>query len=160
MQGNVNRKAVSKALLNLLTSAYTWNSTPRRVAVVPQAPPASDLPALFLVCPKERQEQSQAWGLPVYQRRYGCLIYFKTDSVRGDDSAADEADDILDGIDAAMQQGPFVKGVPTLPPNMPQTLGNLVTQCYISGDIQIIGAPARLGNYAVITIPITTITGS
>lgn len=144
---NQPRKAVSRALFNLLAGAYPFARS-ERVAVPPSSVPPTDQPALFLVKPIENDSEPQAYGAKRYDQRYGALVYLQADAVLGSTDHVDLLDDITDALDNALQ-APF--------PGQPQTLGGLVAQCAIDGPIKIVSA--TIGQMCVLVIPITVTTG-
>lgn len=158
----VGRANVSLALLQLLTTAYPWANTPSRVAELPENIPANTMPALFLVIPREKSTQQDAFGLQRIERRYGAVVYCKKDSVRGAQMfLTDEMESILDSIDLCLKQGPLNKsGMPLNPPMGSQTLGGLVTNCWYDGEAQLVNASTNTGQFAVLAVPITVLIGN
>jgi hypothetical protein len=144
---NTPRKTISRALFNLLAPAYPF-ARAAKTAEVPSGVAPIDQPAMFLVKPGENEAEPQALGAKRYEIHYGCLVYLQADAVRGSEDHLDVLDDITDALDKALQ-APF--------PGSPQTLGGLVVQCGIDGEIKIVSS--ILGQMCVLVIPITVLTG-
>jgi len=142
----VPRKQVSHALFTLLKNSYAWNTADPRLQV-PDDVTAMAQPAMFLVKPQEHLSQQETFMLPVYKLSYHILISLRADGSPEDISAEDQMDDILDAVESALMPHPGEY----------QTLGGLVTHCWIDGTISI-DTPV-LFQQCAIWIPITVVVG-
>jgi hypothetical protein len=142
----VPRKQVSAALYTLLQGAYAWGLANPRLKL-PQQVPANQQPALFLVKPKENISQNPARFLPTYNLQYYALVIVRSDALPSDVLAESLMDDILDSIEGALMPNP----------GEPQTLGGLVNNCWIEGDITI-DTPVLFPQCAI-WVPITVKVG-
>lgn len=124
----VTRKAVTAALYSILKGAYAWQTADPRL-MLPDDLAANQQPALFLVKTKERVDQSN-FAMPKYLLSYYALILVRAAGVPEDltNTAETRLDDILDAVDTALQAPRRGE---------PQTLGGLVTNCWIDGEITI-----------------------
>lgn len=102
-------------------------------------------PAFYLCYLGESVSQPQAWGAIEYRLRYLALMYFKT-SPNGAQEAEDISFTILDALDGFLSQ-----------PGNPQTLGNLVAQAYIDGEVMLDNG--IIDQTIVLKVPITVLTG-
>ena len=148
----VPRKQISTALFNLLAGCYPWKTADPRLQL-PEEFPAGQQPALFLVKPQEHldQEASANFTMVKYTLSYFALILVYSSSVGigpGDFSAEDLMSDILDAVDNAII-GPRL--------GESQTLGGLVTNCYIEGEI-FIDTPVFF-EHCAIWVPIKVVVG-
>jgi len=144
---NVARSAVTTALYDILKNAYAWASTDIR-AKAPGQLNNFDQPSMFLIKPAENINQKQALGLPIYNLTYFCLVFAKSsDSVPDATYLEQIFDNMLDSIEAALM--PVIGDL--------QTLGGLVTHCYINGTIHI-DSPV-INPQGAMWIPITVLTG-
>ena len=117
---------------------------------LPEELAAGQQPALFLVKPQEHIDQF-SMAMPIYKLTYYALILVYSPSVGigpGEFSAEQLMDDILDAVDGALQ-------APRL--GEKQTLGGLVENCYIDGDVSI-DTPVFF-EHCAIWVPIKVITG-
>ena len=158
----LGRARISQALLSLLATAYPWGNTPSLVAELPENVSANQLPALFLVIPREKADQDQNFGQQRYQRKYGAIVYLKKDTIRGAQMFFSPlVEGLLDALDLCIRQGPMTAaGQPTNPPQCAQQLGGLVTHCWYDGEAQLINASTNVGQLAVLTVPITVLVGN
>jgi hypothetical protein len=124
------RKEISAALFNLVKNAYPWKTCLPRMKLGDDLP-ANMQPAAFLVKPREviGQDQSMGFGTPTYKLTYYILVLIRASATPEDTgtTAEDIMDDILDALDRMF--------LPYL--GAPNTLGGIVTNCYLSGDVQI-----------------------
>lgn len=135
----INREPIAAALFAKLAAVPGLVTTGRRMKHWNDVP-APMQPALF------QQETSQAAqytiGQPtVWRLHYDVAVYARTD---GGLVPGTIVNPLLDAIEAALA-GPFE--------GMPQTLGGLVTACYIDGTIET--DEGTLGDQLVALIPIT-----
>jgi hypothetical protein len=146
---NGTRTAISTALFNLLKNAYAWNLADQRLQV-PDNLDQESQPAMFVMKSKENvtQRGGMDFAMPVYKLSYAVLITLMAGATPETTTAESQLDAILDAVDAALQSPR--KGEP-------QTLGGLVTNCWIEGDIQI-DTPV-LFQQCSIWIPITVLVG-
>ena len=122
------REQVMVALYALLSAAYPWGSTSRRLKLWDEVPLASR-PALFLFegCP-----QTYRWGqsvaFPIITMQADVVIY--TDCKDPNIIGATQINDICDALDAALAP-PTTGRYPDR-----QTLGGLVDHCRLDGEVR------------------------
>lgn len=145
----VARKLISQTLFAQLESAYPWARAERGTEIWSNVAPV-DQPFLGLICPHEAASQPQSWGLTRWERFYFALIYLRRDQMPLEEGQyfSDLVDDMLDAIDLALL------GTPKGEAN---TLGGLVTQCSIDGDVMV--NSGLLDNQSVILVPIHVVVG-
>jgi hypothetical protein len=147
----VPRKQVTAALFKLLADCYPWVTADPRLQL-PEDLPGGQQPALFLVKPQEHLDaEPPSFMMPKYTLTYFALILVYSPSVgigAGEFSAEDLMADILDAVDDALIGPRFGE---------PNTLGGLVTNCFISGDI-FIDTPVFF-EHCAIWVPIKCIVG-
>ena len=147
---NVPRNDVTTALFNLLNGCYPWVTSNIRLRL-PQSVPSGQQPSMFLAKIREEFNQTKTNYLTSYTLHYMAFILVKSDSLPGTlPSAESEMDQILDAIDSILFKTP--QG-----PGMPQTLGGLVTNCWIEGEV-LIDSPVLFSQCAI-WIPINVLTG-
>lgn len=151
---NVSRKSVNQALFNLLINAplpapWVFGTTGRRLIHFSKLPQGNQ-PALFLVEGHEQVAQPKAYGMSVYKLSFDIVIYFRVDASPAPDVVpSDELDDLLDGIDSVLN-----------PKGAPQTLGGLVTNCWIDGTVLRFEGLDGVATQGLVVIPVSVITGS
>jgi hypothetical protein len=145
----VPRRQISQALFAQLRTAYNWARSERGTEIWSNVAPV-DQPFLGLLCPREAASEPQAWGLTRWERFYFAMIYMRRDQAPLEEGEyfSDLIDDLLDAIDKVLA-GDL--------PGEANTLGGLVTQCTIEGDIMV--DAGILDNQAVILVPIHVIVG-
>lgn len=143
------RRQISQALFARLQKAYSWARSERGAEIWSNISPV-DQPFLGLLCPRESASQTQAWGETRWERFYFAMVYLRRDQMPLEDGQyfSDLVDDMLDSIDASLA-GDL--------PGEANTLGGLVTQCAIDGDINV--DSGILDNQAVILVPIHVVVG-
>ena len=146
------REDVFNALFALLKTAtppvsLTWGLVGRRLQHWDNVPPA-DQPCLFLQAGPQNASQP-TWGLPTWKLQAQVFIYFRCDGSVSQDYPPDTlVNGFIDAIETAV--APQVQGDL-------QTLGGLVTHCYINGEIMFdSGISDQQG---VIVIPIEILSG-
>ena len=149
-----SRKAIAAALLTQLTSGGQFTTYGRRNAAPEQAA-SPGKPGLFLIKPRESYKyanEEQHGVPPVRDMEFLAAMY--TD-VGADATAvpADVIDDLLDAIDTAL--APPV--LDQLQNGGRQTLGGLVYDCRIEGDVEL--APGDEQGKGQVAIPIRVILG-
>ncbi len=147
------REQVSLALFNLLTSAYDFATTSRRMQILTDIASANK-PALYLDEEFETHSRDKHPVPAVRHINYKVYIFTQADQSIGSDPAdvpVTQMNNIFDLIDP-LQDG-ILKPDDTLQNR--QTLGGLVYDCYIEGVVNKI--PGDLDNQGVITIPIRVI---
>lgn len=137
----MTREAIYSALFAKLAAIHGVRMCSRRLKGWSDVP-ATEQPALFMVQSEEEPDQDEArptiWRLSVD-------VYVYCNSGRDPSvTPATEMNGILDEIEAAIA-GPF--------PGQPQTLGGLVSHCWISDKIETDGG--ALDEQAVAIVPIT-----
>lgn len=157
-----SRESIYNALLQVLAAATwsdpSWNLpnggsvttfalSGRRILPLEQVPQAS-MPALFLAqWPSEKAEQNKAWGLTRWHLKAQALIVFMVDTTISETSIpATRGNVILDAIEKALN-----------PYQERQTLGNLVENCWIDGEV--IHADGSDDGRAMMLVPISIISG-
>ena len=147
----VTRKAIAAALLKQLNVGDQFAATGRRDNKPEQAA-SPERPGIFLLKPREVYSYGadQHGVPPVREFHYQALMY--TD-IGSDQTAvpADLVDDLLDVIDAALAPG-FVDQVNN---GGRQTLGGLVYDCRVEGDVEL--APGDVQGKGMVLIPIHVI---
>ena len=154
---NVPRKQIATALLSLLQGAnanislgsakFQQGAITRKPLVFASTPPASQ-PAMYVVHAEEEGSQNFAFGATKWAMWFVLVIYFKPDA----SSAGipdDIADAILDGIEETLSAGPQAER---------QTLGGIVTNCYIQGRVTI-GTTAADTQQMFMLVPVKVDTG-
>jgi hypothetical protein len=147
------RTAVFQAVYNLLANAYPWSSAQRRL-VVPNNIAPGDQPALVVVYIGDAQSQGQAFQAIRKEYRLAAGVYIRADSEEPP-YVSDTICEILDAIDIA-----FEKTNPDgseKPLGQQQTLGGLVTNCWIDGEVFVDNE--ALQQQCVVGIPIRAVTG-
>ena len=122
------REQAMIALFNLLTSAYSFNYTSRR-PITASGLATLSMPALLLIDDDEEHVKGKYVTPAIRTLSCAAWIFIST----GQDVSITPAtllNNIIDLID------PVSNGVLKPGPNGRQTLGNLVTDCYIEGKVQ------------------------
>jgi hypothetical protein len=139
----VNREAIMQALLTLVRQAAGFVTTGRRLEWISKA---AGLPALYVIQTDNEYERHGTTFPPKLTIGAEIWIYAETDPQQPPGAALNP---LLDAVEQALQP-PFPGGA--------QTLGGLVTHCWIGGDD---GQKARLeiweghaGERAAAIIPI------
>jgi hypothetical protein len=149
----VTRKQIAAALLALLNSSNTFPTIGRRL-VDPEQIGGGNFPALFLIKGTEKYHyDGEGETLPPV-RVMDFEAYILTDYTATPSAVpADAIDDLLDAIDTAL--------APSMLDQMQngnrQTLGNLVYNCTIDGDIKL--APGDSIGKGEVLIPIRVTLG-
>ena len=153
---NVPREQIAQALLTLLQGINTnisygpaqfpAGSITRRGAIWSKTAPANQ-PCLYVVQVAEHTSQESAFG----ENRW--VLYFTLEVYAQADAASAAVPDtlinaILDGIELTIQSKP--KG-------MPQTLGGIVTNCWIEGEI-VLGT-GQIETQLMMLVPVRIVTG-
>jgi hypothetical protein len=148
---NVSREAVAAALFTQLAGTKIggvspFNTTGRRARIWSDLSPG-DQPAMFLIHTGEQAVQNQAPGLTKWMLHFEVLIYARVDP--SPSSTPDTfINAILDALDAQMQ---------TTPPGERQTLGGVIYNAWIEGQIFI--DTGILDQQIAILVPIRVMTG-
>lgn len=153
-----SREAVAAALFALLedvtwTDPYTdapgqeFEYTTRR-PTLPENVDAARQPYLGLEMLDEDDTQATAMGLTEYRIEFRCYVYARADA---DPDVAGESllNVIMDAIDAALQN--------QNQPGERQTLGGLVTNCWIEG--RVTRSNGLLDQQMYLIVPIVTASG-
>lgn len=147
------REQVSIALFNLLKTAYAFPVSSRRMKIWDDVA-LINKPALFLDEEKEQHERSNHPTPAVRTLKYMVYIFTQVDPSIGSDATnvpVTQLNNLFDLIDPV--QGGILKADDGLQNR--QTLGGLVYDCYIEG--QITKVPGDLDNQGVICFPIKVI---
>ena len=143
-----SRESIAGALFELLQTATDFVTTGRRVKLWTEIGEAQ-LPALYLMTPRERHVTDNLYTPTKLVLAYNALVYVSSqDQEKLGDTLLNN---LIDAID------PRCGGV--LKPDNPlantQTLGGLVQHCWIEGDIE--RAPGDLDGVAIALIPINVL---
>lgn len=146
------RKAVIAALLAQLNVNNTFATIGHRLTD-PTTIGDGNYPALFLIKPNERTERASG-SMPA-KRIMECYACIYT-NVGDDPNAipADAIDDLLDAIDIALAPGPADQGR-----GGRQTLGGLVENCIVDGNIDIGPNDVLAKGQAIVPITVTLLRG-
>jgi hypothetical protein len=153
---NVSRESIAAALLTLLQGVnanitygpakFAAGNITRKGAIWSKTPPANQ-PALYQIQVAEHGTQTPTFGAEKWTLDFVLEIY-----ALASEGSADVPDTlinaILDGIDKTLQPKP---------PSIFQTLGGLVTNCWIEGEI-IIGT-GTISNQLMMLVPVRCLTG-
>jgi hypothetical protein len=140
---NSPRETIYAALFALVSGAVPFVTTSRRAQIITQMQPSA-LPALFQTQTGEDTQQSR--GIPPkYVLRVDITLY----AINPDPAqpATPQLNALIDAVEAALAPNP-VTGV--------QSLGGLVSHCYIGGKTDIF--EGNLGNRAAAVIPVEILT--
>ena len=154
---NVQREQVALALLKLLQginanttygpAKFAGGSITRKGVIWSKTPPTNQ-PALYLIQVAEHATQATAIGETKWIIDYVLQIYATADASSG--AVPDTLiNAILDAVDVTLQPRPNAER---------QTLGGLVTNCWIEGEI-IIGT-GQLDTQLVMLVPVRVVTGT
>jgi hypothetical protein len=143
----ITREHVSIALYNLLVGSSTYQTTGRRFQTFANLPNVQK-PALFLVEPKENHRRDKELVPARRIIEYECFIFID-DGTDPNAVPITVLNPLIDAID------PVNGGVLTPGINGRQTLGGIVMDCYIEGEI--IKVPGDLDGQGAAIIPIKVI---
>ena len=140
---NVSRETIYAALFALVSGAAPFVTASRRFRLITDMQP-SELPALFQQ--RSGEETQQTRGIPPkYVMRVDLAIYSFNPDTKG--AATPQLNALLDAVEAALRPNPAT-GI--------QSLGGLVSHCFISGKTEIF--EGELGNRAAAVIPVEIVT--
>jgi len=140
---NRSRESIYSALFALVSGAAPFVTTSRRVQLINTMQP-SQLPALFQQ--QVGEDTQQVKGIPPkYRLSVELAIYAFNPDQNG--AASPQLNALIDAVEAALAPDPAT-GV--------QTLGGLVSHCFINGKTEIF--EGDLGNRAAAVVPIDIIT--
>jgi len=142
---NVARETIYAALFGLLSGVPGFNKTGRRLLHWSEVAHA-DQPALFLVQSNQAPQQAGRGLPPKWLLRAELFVYV---NVGEDPNAipAQQLNTLVDAIDVALKPAAGSDLV-----NNVQTLGGLVSHCWIDGEVEVFDG--ALGPQAVAIIPI------
>ena len=154
---NVSREQIAQSLLTLLqgvnanislpSAKFPAGSITRKGAIWSKTPPANQ-PALFQIQTGESASQVGEIGLTRWILDFTLEVYAIADAASA--TVPDSLiNGILDGIDKTLQPKP---------PYERQTLGGIVTNCWIDGDI-IIGT-GQIDTQLMMLVPVRCVTGA
>jgi hypothetical protein len=148
---NVSRESVSVALEALFVSLVPGTLTTLSRTLVPFTNvDKTAIPALFVVEDDEQDNQQQDFGLETYKLDFALWLYTPV-AEGGSEAPGTAMNTALDAIDLAIR-GPIA--------GERQTLGGLVTNCWIDGKvIKQVGIVGQ-GMPSVARIPVTILTGA
>jgi hypothetical protein len=140
---NTARETIYTALFALIVSSSSYTTTSRRMRLINELQP-SQLPALYMSQVAEETIAARPHP-PKYILRVDFAIYALNPNEQ--DSAAPQLNALIDAAEAALAPDP-VTGV--------QSLGGLVSHCFINGKTEIF--EGNLGNRAAAVIPVEILT--
>jgi len=138
------REQVATALFALLLTSGNYVTSSRRLQTIDQVGPL-DKPALFMVEHKEQHAKGKNITPAIRTMDVDVFIFI---SVGQDPNVVPMTalNNLIDAID------PVSGGVLAPGPNGQQTLGGLVTNCYIDGDV--VKVPGDFDGNGVAVVPI------
>jgi hypothetical protein len=142
------RDAIYNALLALLAANAPFATTSRKFRMWSSVPP-EEQPALFLRAGPQRSSEDRTFGLPKWTLKCWAFIYVLHDA--GSQVPGTTLMQFLDIVDANM--------APPQPGGL-QTLGNLVTNAFISGDVIVDEGALPMDNQSLAVVPIDIIVGA
>ena len=143
----VTREQVANALFNLLAGSSQFLTTSRRFLSEDQIASA-EKPALFLLDDDEQHTRGKQLVPAVRETIFECLMFISS-GLDPNVVPGTTLNNLIDAIDP-VSGGVLKPGI-----NGKQTLGGLVTDCYIEG--KIIKAPGDIGGLGAARIPIKII---
>jgi hypothetical protein len=123
-------------------------ATVSRVFQVPSEILPELTPALYIVEGDENVDEQAAYGLERYRFPFLLAIVALMPDQQGGTAPGTVLNPLLDAVDAAIN--PY--------PGTPNTLGGLVTNCYIDG--RITKADKFQGPHVAASVPVTIMTGA
>lgn len=150
---NVPREQILEALLNVISGA-TINGQPafqtisRKFQMWDAVPPAAQ-PACFLRQLPGRVDQREDFGLNRWMLKCGIWIYAKYSPVSGTIPAV-LLNNLIDAVERAILPSPAFPM---------QTLGGLVVNCYLDGDVIIDEGNMPNDDQAIAVLPVSILTG-
>jgi hypothetical protein len=149
-----SRKAIAAALLKQLTGGGQFVQTGRRDRAPEQAA-SPGKPGLFLVKPHESYEyDDHDRGVPPRRDLHFLAVIYTDVGTDATAVPADLIDDLLDAVDAAL--APSIAD--QLGNGTRQTLGGLVYDCRVDGDLEL--APGDSQGKGQSVVPIRVILNS
>ncbi len=140
---NASRESIYSALFALVSESAPFVTKSRRFRLVTTMQ-SSELPALFQT--QSGEDTQQVRGIPPkYTLKVDITIYAFNPDTNG--PATPQLNALVDAVEAALSPSP-VTGV--------QTLGGLVSHCFISGRTDYFDGV--LGNQAIAVMPIEILT--
>jgi hypothetical protein len=140
---NSPRETIYAALFAVVANAAPFVTTGRRAKLLNEMQPGT-LPALFQS--QVRETTAQTKGIPPKYTLHVDIILYATNP-DPNLTASTQLNDLIDAVEAALAPSPAT-GV--------QTLGGLVSHCFISGETDIFEGNSGTCAGAVIPIQITT----
>ncbi len=137
------RETIYSALFALVSGAAPFVTASRRPRLINEVSP-SQLPALYMQQVGETVTR-QRMTPPAYNLRIDLAVYAQNPDQT--QSASPQLNALVDAVELALAPAA---------PGQPQTLGGLVSHCFINGDIQHF--EGTLGNRAGALIPIEIVT--
>lgn len=143
----VPRETIYLALYNLLLGITDWNFIDRRFHVISELN-QGQFPAIMMVQKPELSEVAGR-GIPIkWTLKVDVVVYVDTTN-NPDRVPAELLNPILDDIEAAVQPNVNNPGL------SPQTLGGLVCECRIRGEVMT--DEGTLGTHGFIAVPVEII---
>ena len=140
---NTPRETIYAALFAMVSEAVPFVSASRRFRLITEMQP-TQLPALFMQQAGETVARDRITPAK-YTLRVDLAVYAQ--NLDASQSAAPQLNSLLDAVEAALAPPG---------PGLEQTLGGLVSHCYLRGEIALF--EGSLGNRAGAVIPIEIVT--
>ena len=147
-----SRKSIAAALLAQLTQGSQFAKSGRRDRAPEQAA-APTAPGLYLLKPREtyRYSDGAGRGVPPVRELYFLAVIYTDVGANASAVPADVIDDLLDAMDQALAPSPADQ----LANGARQTLGGLVYDCRIDGEVEC--APGDLQGKGQTVVPIKVV---
>ena len=140
---NTSRETIYAALFALVSGAAPFATASRRFQLI-TAVQTGQMPALYMSQAGETVARDRITP-PRYTLRVDLAVYAQNPDAT--QSAAPQLNALLDAVEAALAPPA---------PQLDQTLGGLVSHCYLRGEIELF--EGSLGNRAGAVIPIEIVT--
>ena len=140
-----SRESIYAALFTVASTAAGFVTAERKVRHWTDVGPG-EMPALFLEQGKQKAEKVPP--KPTKWTLTADLIIYVADSTSGEDDIATALNNLVDAVDAALAPSPATNT---------QTLGGLVTDCRIQGDVEIYEGNADNRRLGIAVIPVEII---
>lgn len=142
----VTREQIMTALFDLIANSSDYNTKVRGFKFWDEVT-KEDRPAIFMVEGKERYAEGSGGHPPLRKMQVDFFIYVTT-TEPGDGGPASILNPYLDALDKALQPQNALQ-------TYKQTLGGLVNNCYIDGEILKI--PGYVDGDGIAVVPVTII---
>lgn len=136
------RFTIANALLNQFANVAPWNTSSLKFVMWDNLD-ASLKPAIFVVCTSEERVQGGEHVPPLLTLKFEVFIYTFTEPT-SDVLPMQVMSDILDAVDQALAPSPLAA--------FKQTLGNLVSHCWIEGTTRVVSGDLDGQGLAIIPV--------